>query len=63
MSSLYFATVRLVEGAMTHFLLVLDEDTADFIGGGENIRSKDYMALHHSAEVFVRSPAKFSLAI
>ncbi len=25
----------------------------DFIGGGENIRSKDYMALHHSAEVFV----------
>jgi len=25
----------------------------DFIGGGENIRSKDYMALHHSVEVFL----------
>jgi uncharacterized protein len=25
----------------------------DFIGGGENVRSKDYMALHHPAELFV----------
>ena len=25
----------------------------DFLGGGENIRSKDYMALHHSPEVFL----------
>jgi predicted TIM-barrel fold metal-dependent hydrolase len=25
----------------------------DFIGGGENIRSKDFLGLHHSAEVFV----------
>ena len=25
----------------------------DFIGGGENIRSKDYMALHHAPEIFV----------
>jgi predicted TIM-barrel fold metal-dependent hydrolase len=25
----------------------------DFIGGGENVRSKDYMALHHAAEVFI----------
>ena len=26
---------------------------SDFIGGGENIRSKDYMALHHAPEVFL----------
>jgi predicted TIM-barrel fold metal-dependent hydrolase len=25
----------------------------DFIGGGENVRAKDYMALHHAPEVFV----------
>jgi uncharacterized protein len=25
----------------------------DFIGGGENVRSKDFMALHHSVEVFL----------
>jgi predicted TIM-barrel fold metal-dependent hydrolase len=25
----------------------------DFIGGGENIRSKDYMALHHTPEIFI----------
>ena len=25
----------------------------DFIGGGENVRSKDYMALSHTAEVFI----------
>jgi len=25
----------------------------DFIGGGENVRSKDYMALHHAPEIFV----------
>ena len=25
----------------------------DFLGGGENIRSKDYMALHHRPEVFI----------
>lgn len=25
----------------------------DFIGGGENVRSKDYMALHHAPEVFI----------
>lgn len=25
----------------------------DFLGGGENLRSKDYMALHHKAEVFI----------
>ena len=30
-----FATVRLVEGHHTHFLLVLDEATGDFKGGGE----------------------------
>jgi predicted TIM-barrel fold metal-dependent hydrolase len=27
--------------------------TTDFLGGGENIRSKDYMALHMSPEVFL----------
>ena len=26
---------------------------SDFIGGGENIRSKDYMALHHAPEIFL----------
>jgi predicted TIM-barrel fold metal-dependent hydrolase len=25
----------------------------DFLGGGENIRSKDYMALHHPPEIFL----------
>ena len=25
----------------------------DFLGGGENIRSKDYMALHHPPEMFL----------
>jgi hypothetical protein len=30
-----FATVRLVEGALTHFLLVINKDTNDFLGGGE----------------------------
>jgi hypothetical protein len=30
-----FATVRLIEGHLTHFLLVLDETTGDFKGGGE----------------------------
>lgn len=30
-----FSTVRLVEGRYTHFLLVLNEDTGEFIGGGE----------------------------
>lgn len=25
----------------------------DFIGGGENLRAKDYMALHHAPEVFI----------
>jgi predicted TIM-barrel fold metal-dependent hydrolase len=25
----------------------------DFLGGGENIRSKDYMALHHGPEIFL----------
>jgi predicted TIM-barrel fold metal-dependent hydrolase len=25
----------------------------DFIGGGENVRSKDYMALHHTPEIFI----------
>jgi hypothetical protein len=30
-----FATVRLVEGHHTHFLLVLDETNGDFKGGGE----------------------------
>lgn len=25
----------------------------DHLGGGENLRSKDYMAIHHTAEVFV----------
>jgi predicted TIM-barrel fold metal-dependent hydrolase len=27
--------------------------TTDFLGGGENIRSKDYMALHHPPETFL----------
>jgi predicted TIM-barrel fold metal-dependent hydrolase len=27
--------------------------TTDFLGGGENIRSKDYMSLHFSPEIFV----------
>jgi len=27
--------------------------TTDFLGGGENIRSKDYMVLHHPPETFV----------
>jgi predicted TIM-barrel fold metal-dependent hydrolase len=27
--------------------------TTDFLGGGENIRSKDYMAIHHSPETFL----------
>ncbi len=27
--------------------------TTDFLGGGENIRSKDYMALHFAPEIFV----------
>lgn len=30
-----FATVRLVEGHLTHFLLVLNEQTGEFQGGGE----------------------------
>jgi hypothetical protein len=30
-----FATVRLVEGALTHFLLVVNTATSDFLGGGE----------------------------
>jgi hypothetical protein len=30
-----FATVRLEEGNLTHFLLVLNKDTLDFSGGGE----------------------------
>lgn len=30
-----FSTVRLVEGRLTHFVLVLDKDTFDFKGGGE----------------------------
>lgn len=30
-----FATVRLVEGELTHFLLVLNAETGDFAGGGE----------------------------
>ena len=25
----------------------------DFLGGGENIRSKDYMVLHHPPEIFL----------
>jgi len=29
----------------------------DFIGGGENVRSKDYMALHHAPEIFVSAMA------
>jgi predicted TIM-barrel fold metal-dependent hydrolase len=27
--------------------------TTDFLGGGENIRSKDYMALHNAPEIFL----------
>jgi predicted TIM-barrel fold metal-dependent hydrolase len=27
--------------------------TTDFLGGGENIRSKDFMALHHGPEIFL----------
>jgi predicted TIM-barrel fold metal-dependent hydrolase len=27
--------------------------TTDFLGGGENIRAKDYMALHHPPETFI----------
>jgi uncharacterized protein len=27
--------------------------TTDFLGGGENVRSKDYMSLHFSPEIFV----------
>jgi predicted TIM-barrel fold metal-dependent hydrolase len=27
--------------------------TTDFLGGGENIRSKDYMVLHHPPETFL----------
>lgn len=27
--------------------------TTDFLGGGENVRSKDYMVLHHPPETFV----------
>jgi predicted TIM-barrel fold metal-dependent hydrolase len=27
--------------------------TTDFLGGGENIRSKDYMVIHHSPETFL----------
>ena len=27
--------------------------TTDFLGGGENIRSKDYMVIHHPPEVFL----------
>jgi predicted TIM-barrel fold metal-dependent hydrolase len=27
--------------------------TTDFLGGGENIRSKDYMCLHHPPEIFL----------
>ncbi len=30
-----FATVRLVEGELTHFLLVINADTGEFAGGGE----------------------------
>ncbi|MBI4818665.1 MAG: hypothetical protein HY791_20520 [Deltaproteobacteria bacterium] len=30
-----FATVRLLEGRLTHFVLVVDETTGDFLGGGE----------------------------
>lgn len=30
-----FATVRLLPGKLTHFLLVVDEDTGEFAGGGE----------------------------
>lgn len=30
-----FATVRLVPGELTHFLLVLNGETGDFVGGGE----------------------------
>ena len=30
-----FATVRLLPGRLTHFLLVVDEDTGEFAGGGE----------------------------
>ena len=29
------------------------EPTTDFLGGGENIRSKDYMVIHHPPEVFL----------
>jgi predicted TIM-barrel fold metal-dependent hydrolase len=28
-------------------------ETTDFLGGGENIRSKDYMVLHHPPETFL----------
>jgi predicted TIM-barrel fold metal-dependent hydrolase len=28
-------------------------DVTDFIGGGENVRSKDYMAIYHPPEVFL----------
>ncbi len=28
-------------------------ETTDFLGGGENIRSKDYMVLHHMPETFL----------
>ncbi|MBI2378623.1 MAG: hypothetical protein HYV07_31795 [Deltaproteobacteria bacterium] len=30
-----FSTVRLLEGQLTHFVLVVDEATGDFLGGGE----------------------------
>ena len=31
--------------------------TTDFLGGGENIRSKDYMVLHHPPEIFLAAMA------
>jgi len=30
---------------------------SDFIGGGENVRSKDYLALHHGPEIFLGAMA------
>ena len=32
-----------------------DMPVTDHLGGGENIRSKDYLAIHHSPEVFLGS--------
>ena len=29
------------------------KDVTDFIGGGENVRSKDYMAIYHPPEIFL----------